>query len=57
MDKPPLGNASVLLQFEKEKAEGIWTMNKIVMGFPGTKCSRELMNEDLAVVTTIAVLD
>lgn len=32
-------------------------MNKIVMGFPGTKCSPKLMNEDLAFITTIAVLN
>lgn len=32
-------------------------MNKIVMGFPGTKCSPKLMNEDLAILSTIAVLN
>lgn len=42
---------------KNQKAEDIKTVNEIVMGFPGMKCGPKLMDEDLASITTGAVLD
>lgn len=55
MDKSPLGSANiVLLQFEKE--EGIWKMNKIVMGFPVMKYVPKVIYENLAIITAVGIV-